>query len=555
MAQGGPISTALNKCISLVRNSTIGTKRAVVPQLDSALRHGVGFASRAAAADAVSTMCATSPEAFKSNELNDTTTNSTCTRLLRALYFASERERGVSARERMSYALGNLSSLAPSAAVRILVVKACEKYESSMGANDDVQARRAAAAAIRAIAVRASSQFQDGGVNNVWAAKVLPLAFIGQYDIDEKVSAQWKDVWSEGGTAVSRNNCMWDEDKVGVLLQEKLVDKLVDSAIRALKDVSWARRRGACLALKALAELHVLAPASRAVGRTTKLNTSELERSKRRALASGKAIVALVRGVKGRLWEGKADLLEAIVAIAGKWITVSSTNFEDLGWDCEGICPWKFITLVGNEGNIQAQDLFVGDDYFLVVDADAAVSEEKSDKAELVVGDGDEENSGGAEVKGKLDMEAEDDEMDVVATVASASPAQTETETVSPILTFSGLCRLLSHQSSIESSVSFALPYKVSTLTCLAKLLESTKVEKKTASEDESMFAEKLYVFLLPLLGIDKFIYPTNSVSNPEEVDGSTEVKVVKKLPPPVIQAKSITVLSMMVHSILLHKQ
>eukprot|EP00585_Thalassiosira_rotula_P003564 CAMPEP_0196151792 /NCGR_PEP_ID=MMETSP0910-20130528/34290_1 /TAXON_ID=49265 /ORGANISM="Thalassiosira rotula, Strain GSO102" /LENGTH=55 /DNA_ID=CAMNT_0041415229 /DNA_START=31 /DNA_END=195 /DNA_ORIENTATION=- len=49
-------------------------------------------------------------------------------RLLRALYFASERERGVTAKDKMTHALGSLAELAPGKAVRILALKACERY-------------------------------------------------------------------------------------------------------------------------------------------------------------------------------------------------------------------------------------------------------------------------------------------------------------------------------------------------------------------------------------------------------------------------------------------
>ena len=87
MAQNSPIAEALTKCLSNVRFVAINSQKAVIPELDSALRCGAGFATRAAAADAVTTLCSTCPSAFKFT--GHSSTNPTV-RLLRALYFASE---------------------------------------------------------------------------------------------------------------------------------------------------------------------------------------------------------------------------------------------------------------------------------------------------------------------------------------------------------------------------------------------------------------------------------------------------------------------------------
>ena len=134
MAQSTPIAEALSKCLDMLKNADVKYQKAVIPQLDSALRCGAGFATRAAAADAVSSLCATSPAAFK---FTGSSTSNPTVRLLRALYYASERERGAGARDKMTHAFGNLAALAPPTSVRSLAIRLCERYNNASGGTND----------------------------------------------------------------------------------------------------------------------------------------------------------------------------------------------------------------------------------------------------------------------------------------------------------------------------------------------------------------------------------------------------------------------------------
>ena len=321
LAQSGPIAAALSKCLDMVKSVDINTQKAVIPHLDSALRCGAGFATRAAVADAVSSLCSLCPSAFKFD--GNSSTNPTV-RLLRALYFASERERGVGARDKMSFALGNLAELSPGSSVRSLTIRACEKYTCSTGSNDDPAARRAAAAAISAISVRASSQFSDGGTNDIWIRRVFPLAFIGKFDKDDKVATLWKNVWDEGGQAnvISGKN----QSHFGITLEENLLPYITKLCIDSLNDVSWSRRVVACSALVDLADKNILAPAPRPLH--TKLQDEEfLTRAKRRAKSSSEILSRLVRMIiRNRYWNGKIDVVKATVKIVCLW---SSASFYD----------------------------------------------------------------------------------------------------------------------------------------------------------------------------------------------------------------------------------
>lgn len=133
MVSSGPLADALNKCLDILTRSSLKSQQLVIPRLDSALRMGIGFATRSAAADAVSSLCSASPSAFKFNV--NLTANPT-SRLLRALYFASEREKGSYARGKMIHALGNLAALAPGSTVRSLARKLCERYKHATGTHD-----------------------------------------------------------------------------------------------------------------------------------------------------------------------------------------------------------------------------------------------------------------------------------------------------------------------------------------------------------------------------------------------------------------------------------
>ena len=133
LAQSGPIAGALQKCLDMLKVVKLETVKAVIPQLDAALRCGAGFSTRAAAADAVSSLCTICPLAFR---FPGTSTSNPTVRLLRALYFASERERGSAARDKMSHALGNLAALAPGSSVRGLAIRACNTYRVATGSND-----------------------------------------------------------------------------------------------------------------------------------------------------------------------------------------------------------------------------------------------------------------------------------------------------------------------------------------------------------------------------------------------------------------------------------
>jgi proteasome component ECM29 len=470
MAQSGPLANACTKCLAMLPGVNLETQRAVIPQLNDALRLSAGFASRAATADAVSTLCRTCPDAFKFS--GSASTNPSVS-LLRALYFASEREHGQAAKDKMAHALGNIAALCPGLSVRQVALRACVSYNSSTGNMDDPAARRAAAAALRSIAVRASNQFSDGGNSDVWCRRVLPVAFLGMKDSDSKVAALWKEVWEEGGSSA---NLAGAADDFGSLLEEKLLPYLVKECLKALGDVSWSRRVTGSVSLSELANLNVLSPAPRS-GKAAKAMTSfaDAERARRRAQASSQALAASVKLLSGsRLWSGKADVVKASVNMASKWseyLCQDDVDEHDLfGMEIKnGPCPWKPITVSPGEFD---KDLFVGDSFFAgesEIDQDA---QETSGSTQAMEVDEDGEDV-------KIDFEEGDRLLDDENQMTE-NDDDAIAEEKSTIVTFTGLCRSLVAQAfpaSAKSMLSVAedeiLPYRATVLQAFNDLVTS----------------------------------------------------------------------------------
>lgn len=463
-------------------------------------------------------------------------------RLLRALYYASEREHGQGARDKMAHALGNLAAISPGQSVRSLALRACERYSGATGNNDDPVARRAAAAALRAMAVRASNQLADGGPRDIWCRRVLPLAFLGQKDTDKKVASLWKEVWDEGGIATHKVDApSTSSDNFGVLLEEKLLPDLVHACIDALNDVSWVRRVSACTALIELCDQNVLGP----VPRSTKISiescsSSERARSKRRAQASLAALAACVKVmVKPRVWTGKADVVKAATQIACQWVVVCSENDSiALGWnEPDKACPWMPVS--GPQENF-GKDLFVGDGWFERRHAEMNSSDPDNEMPDVDQGgnaqdvemdDTDVDDNDDA----KIDFENGDD----ILTSDVETEPRPSSDNITDSLTFAGLCKALLEQAfpsgSTQVTASLAddiLPYKAASLAGLSQLLQVlSDIPNVTDSLLEYQIAMYRMVAptLLPVIGKEMYH---------EAGDGD------KKSEPPLVIARSIDCLA-----------
>lgn len=195
VSQTGPLAEAVMKLLDMVPQLDLEVQQAVIPQLNNALRQSSGFTTRAAVADACTTLCNTCPRAFKFTGPNSANPS---VGLLHGFFHGAEREAGANSRNKMVHAFGSLAALCPGSSVRSLALRACNNYNRATGASHDPAIRLSAAIILRAIAVRAQDQFADGGNNNVWCNRVLPVSYIGMRDTDKKIAQLWREVRAHG---------------------------------------------------------------------------------------------------------------------------------------------------------------------------------------------------------------------------------------------------------------------------------------------------------------------------------------------------------------------
>ena len=490
LAQSGPIAGALSKCLEMISSVSLKTQQAIIAELDSALRTGAGFATRAAVADTVSTLCATCPMAFK---FSGTSSTNPTVRLLRALYFASERERGQGAKDKMAHALGNLAALSPGQSVRSLSLRACDRYARSTGNNDDPSARHASASALRALAVRASHQFADGGPNDIYCRRVLPMAFLGQKDKDTKVASLWKEVWDDGGQAAGAML-----EGYGVLLEERLLPGLVRASVEALNDLSWTRRVSGAAALIDLVQLNILVPFDPSNGGSV-IDRGALSRLKQRAEQSSLATKACLDVViRPRLWTGKNQVVKAMVSIACRWIMVGS--IKDQGCNNAMQSLGRPIVWTASES---IHDLIEGDKYFeRPVKQDAWIAEEGV-VMEMNISPTDEQD---------VDEEVDDTKIDFhegdILLEESSEKFQREEMKVKELcgpIVLSGLCKILLDEAlpkgaklSSLSSAEEILPYKASALQGLSDILTRLSANESHGQVQEEK--RRIYRFIAPVL-------------------------------------------------------
>lgn len=486
LAQSGPIALAITKCLELLPYVSLDTQKKVAPELDSALRLSSGFASRVAVADAVSSVCSTCPSVFRFPAASSA---NPAVRLLRALYFASERERGaVLSVDKIVFALGNLAALCPASSVRSLALRACDRYRSCTGGNDDPASRRTAAASLRSIAVRASNQFADGGKNDIWGRRVLPAAYVGRKDEDAKIAKLWNEVWEEGGSAAILASDT-SSTRYGTTLEENLLPSIINECILALEDVSWVRRVAGASALSDLCALGVLAPTS-----TTLLSMNlplQKEKSRNRAQSCQKAIKAcLLLLAKPRIWNGKSTVMATMSKFAAKWV-ISDDGDEKtlLGWDGQGNCPWRPLIVAPC---CHKDDLFVADLWFVRESQITVIESEPDTKA------GEKMEQEVLHEDGKIDFDEIEKAIDAEDPVDDAPTlANVGSKEIGSILTFSGLCRFLIGQAfpGEEKSLNMVsdelLPYRTQTLKTLSELLN-------VLSENNTAQRVEVFDFIFP---------------------------------------------------------
>jgi hypothetical protein len=248
-------------------------------------------------------------------------------------------------------------------------------------------------------------------------------------------------VWEEGGNAFMGNGS-WDETRVGVRLEEKILEDVCAWSVRALGDVSWAYRKAGCQGVKKLCELGVVGVIN--VAGVGEKKGAVVERETRRASCSVVLLESLLKALQGRVWGGKNIVVEAIGDLVASW-------------SGDGMCAEARKVL--DVYKAQDDDLFAGDGYFK-----GEKGEEEADEVEGVAGVAGMEIDSG---DGKLEVdEGEREEEEEEEEAATRVVEENRTAKISLL----GVCRLVYQQSLTKSTATFALPYKIAALAALAKI-------------------------------------------------------------------------------------
>ncbi|CAM9494930.1 unnamed protein product [Scytosiphon promiscuus] len=329
VSRAGPLQDALDNCYRHLDHA--GVVDALMPRLLGLLRSGTGLATRSASAYLVLSLCERAPLEI----------HRAAPRLLPTLTNTALSERSSTLRRTYSSALSSVARLAPAAGVSrlasrlaqlfreadpdfdkrqrrtlaLLLGDLCRRAGGQLGAPGTSTAAATAAAArgvggggteggggLPSDGSRDGSGSPGGGAgggffSSGWA-EILPVAFVARSDPDKPVADAFQEAWQEGLTQLQLGAAGQGEAyrvrnaKDAVLL---MLPSVLAEVSRAVSSVSRVTKRQGCSGLKDLAS--ILGPS---LGEAR----------------SGRRLVRRVLSqVPGRTWEGKEELLEAVVAL------------------------------------------------------------------------------------------------------------------------------------------------------------------------------------------------------------------------------------------------
>ncbi|CAM9704969.1 unnamed protein product, partial [Choristocarpus tenellus] len=283
-SRAGPLQEALDHCLQYLEDGGSGSSAAVealIPRLLGLLRAGTGLATRSASTRLVLSLCERCPGEVRR----------AAPKLLPVLTNAALSEPSATLRRSYSGALSTVARLTPAPRIARLAARLCNMFREADPALDQRQ-RRTLALLLGDLCRRAGGQLEgrDDGETvdrnafeaSGWA-QVLPLAFVARHDPDNPVAKAFKEVWEEGLTQLQLGAAGAGET---LLLSE---------VMSSVSGTSRVTKRQGCAGAKDLAV--TLGPL---------LGQSTLGRCLTRLMLSL---------IPGRAWEGKEELLEAVVAV------------------------------------------------------------------------------------------------------------------------------------------------------------------------------------------------------------------------------------------------
>ena len=264
-AKASPMGETLDLLMNHVDEEVM---KELVPAIGGVLRSGVGLNTRAGAARFISRLCLRRGSLVRPH----------AGKLFKSLLSAAESDRSASVFAAMIAAVASVARHATEARVNQLVEDAAVSYEA---VDDDNHERRATLAT--ALCLELSRNASDALRDH--ATKILPLAFVGRFDEDEKRRRRWEEVWEENASGASSTCRLY-------------LDEILASSLKRLGSSQYqVKRQGAA----ALAGLAVAAPDVVA--------------------GAGKVpaiLDALLKELPGRVWEGKESLLPGVADVVEK---------------------------------------------------------------------------------------------------------------------------------------------------------------------------------------------------------------------------------------------
>eukprot|EP00752_Nemacystus_decipiens_P016287 g14566.t1 len=306
VSRAGPLQDALDNCYRHLDHA--GVVEALMPRLLGLLRSGTGLATRSASAYLVLSLCERAPLEI----------HRAAPRLLPTLTNTALSERSSTLRRTYSSALSSVARLAPAAGVSRLASRLAQLFREA-DPDFDKRQRRTLALLLGDLCRRAGGQLgapggggSGGGFASSGWAQILPVAFVARSDPDKPVAQAFEEAWQEGltqlqlGAAGQGEACRVRNAKDAVTL---MLPAILGEVSHAVSSVSRVTKRQGCSGLKNLAKT---------------LGSSLGEEP------SGRRLVRRVLSqIPGRTWEGKEELLEAVVALcaAGRGSAVALEPF------------------------------------------------------------------------------------------------------------------------------------------------------------------------------------------------------------------------------------
>lgn len=265
----------------------------------------------------------------------------------------------------------------------------------------------------------------------------------------------FQEVYDEGSQVIS----IGKKSAFSTRTEDVILPFLCQTLKHSLEDVSWKRRRIACLAITELCNSNTLSPPPRPTDLTLEQTSMFTERCRQRAIASCDVLNICVNViVNTRVWKGKEDLLSATSRLTSNWITFKETS---------NVSPIAF--------NAGTTDLFLGDSWFSNDHAPES-STNKQDESKVVTCM---ETSDDSENEKDIDFSNMDEILDDDDHYSEA--LNPEGEILARPVSIYGLCVLLLNEGLPRLSSGLAsefLIYRTSALDNLSKVLAVMNSER-----------------------------------------------------------------------------